>query len=538
MSKKYLSLEETAAALRMKTDEVIRLREKGGLRGFADRGTWKFREDDVQQVARSRQPDSDPDVPILVPDDDLGEEPTIISPKDLLKSSDSEVKLVGGLAGESNIQSLGPMDSDSDVKLVGEPSKQALSDSDVKLAGDSSAASMGSDIRMVEKVSGSDVRPFVLEPESGLNLGKPAKKPAVDLGQLDSDSDVALVGKAKLDSDSDVALVGGKTDQISLGPIGGMGSDSDVRLVADPPKKSGSDSDVKLVESKKKDKGSDSDVALLSDDDQSIALDFTPDEGDSASVLSDESGIKLTGDSSGMLLKSESSIKLKKGTQESDEGITLDISSGSGISLEGAADSGISLESVADSGISLEGDRFSGTMPMMNAVREKDDETAFEIPAVKDDSAFELEGTGSDDETAVFDLEEAEKGLDDGVFDLDDAETEETSTVDADEDELDVSDDVLGEDDELDEMDVFDADEDAFDEGMSPAGQKFASPVGAAAVEHEWGGGIFAGLLVSTVMLVLVGMVMFDLVHTIWAWNEPTPVSSMLLDTLGGLYKK
>jgi len=36
-SKKYLSLEEAASLLKVKTEELIRLREKGDIRGFADR---------------------------------------------------------------------------------------------------------------------------------------------------------------------------------------------------------------------------------------------------------------------------------------------------------------------------------------------------------------------------------------------------------------------------------------------------------------------------------------------------------------------
>ena len=38
--KKYLSLEEAAKLLKLQPEELIRLREKGDVRGFADRGTW------------------------------------------------------------------------------------------------------------------------------------------------------------------------------------------------------------------------------------------------------------------------------------------------------------------------------------------------------------------------------------------------------------------------------------------------------------------------------------------------------------------
>ena len=136
MSKKYLSLEETAVALGVSRDELIRMREKGDIRGFADRGTWKFREEDVQQVRRSRQADSDPDVPMFIDEgddsaimigDEVSEQPTIITKgHDPLSSSDSEVKLMGtiaedipvGMSSETEVRPVS-LDSDSDVKLMG-----------------------------------------------------------------------------------------------------------------------------------------------------------------------------------------------------------------------------------------------------------------------------------------------------------------------------------------------------------------------------------------------------------------------------------
>jgi excisionase family DNA binding protein len=516
MSKKYLSLEETAQALGVSRDELIRMREKGQIRGFADRGTWKFREEDVLQVRRSRQADSDPEVPLLVEDDsaimggdEVAEEPTIITKGgDPLSTSDSEVKLMGSVSLDV------PEDSDSDVKLVGDLD-------DVISAG---------------KESLSDVKPL-LDDDFPMSPG------------MGSESDVRIVSLGDMDSDSDVALVSESSGELNLGPLDDkLGSDSDVRLVADAPAKKGSDSDVKLLKPGKNQRTSDSDVALLRDDDDAIALDFTPSDDAGASVLSDESGLAISGDDSALLLRSESGISLE-GPSDSgvgmkaagDESITLDIAGDSGISLE-TGDSGISLESVADSGISLEDSGgFAGTVPMMKVTPADEDETAFEIPALKDDdSAFELsaKGGGSDQETAVFDLAGAEENLDDAVFDLDEEGAAEGGEDATDfEDDLEVAEDVLGEDDELDELDVFDADDDAFDEGSSTGGQKFASPVGAVAVEHDWGAGTFVGLLISTAMLAVVGIVMFDLIHNMWAFQQPTAASSTLLDSLGGLYK-
>ena len=138
------------------------------------------------------------------------------------------------------------------------------------------------------------------------------------------------------------------------------------------PSDEATDQDVVLDESE----GRDSDVALLGDD-ESLALDADGDDNEQASVLADESGISLTGDSS-LMLASESGISLE-GPSDSgialdageDEGITLALDNDSGISLS-SGDSGISLEAAGDSGISLDDDSHSGTIPMMDAVGEED----------------------------------------------------------------------------------------------------------------------------------------------------------------------
>ena len=121
--KKYLSLEETAQRLSISTEELMRMREKSEIRGFADRGTWKFRVEDVDEVVRSRQADSSPDVPLLDEDEDLGEQPTVIrKSEDVQATSDSDVKIVSDKVALDS--------SDSDVKLVGD------SDSEVVLGDD------------------------------------------------------------------------------------------------------------------------------------------------------------------------------------------------------------------------------------------------------------------------------------------------------------------------------------------------------------------------------------------------------------------
>ncbi|MCA8998475.1 MAG: hypothetical protein KDA80_15865, partial [Planctomycetaceae bacterium] len=321
----------------------------------------------------------------------------------------------------------------------------------------------------------------------------------------------------------------------------GDDSASDVQLIADDGRGPADDesTEMPLVSGA-------SDVSLLSDDEQAMAIDFD-DEGDSpgsGSVLSDESGISLGGDSS-LLLGGESGISLEGPADsgialdaDGDEGITLAMDDDSGISLD-AGDSGISLESIGDSGISLESDEQSGTIPMMD-ISDGDEppETQFEIPSLQDDdeSSYELQDDG---DTGVFEVagsldDTGENELDDAVFDLDEGEDAYGGMDDAfDTDDGDFEDDAFAADDDLD---VFDADDDMF--GDVDEEESFVGGGGGMAMsQQEWGAGTFAGLTIATLCLLLCGAVMIDLVKNTATAAQPNPISGMVLDMLGGLYK-
>jgi hypothetical protein len=257
-------------------------------------------------------------------------------------------------------------------------------------------------------------------------------------------------------------------------------------------------------------------------------------------MLATESGFTLEG-------PSDSGIAL---SADSDEGITLDSGSqDSGISLEDAdsgislslGESGISLEAVADSGISLEDDEdFGGTLPMMAVPKDENvSETKFEIPAMQDDSAFELRLKGDGDTgeaTQLLNLDDSgEATIDDAVFDVDDDDAD--LGMQSEDDDLEVSDDAFADDDDdLEEMEVFGADDDAFadDEGGAARPMRGGMAVG---YEPEWSMGTVATLGFSTVVLSLCMFLMFDLVKTMWVSQPGTPVASALLESLGGMFK-
>ncbi|WP_417850381.1 hypothetical protein [Thalassoglobus sp.] len=497
MSKKYLSLEEAASLLNIPTLELMRMRELGEIRGFADRGNWKFKVDDVEALARTRMVDSNPEVPLLADDDlgdDVGEQPTIIS-KGVEESdsvlddtddqldfadSDSDVRLVGGADLSLN-------DSDSDVKLVGLDSSSDLPTDQAATSPEFDAAKSDSDVRLAAD-SDSDVR----------------------LTSGDSDSDVSLM-------DSETITAFGKGDLLD-----DSGSDSDVQLVS-------ADDDA-------------SDVTLMSGDaQQAVPIDLSDDD---QSVLNDESGISLAGDSS-LMLGGESGISLEGPTDsgielssdDDDEGITLDLGDDdSGISLE-MDESGISLEADDDqSGISLENDdEYSGTIPMMDAVSDDSvPETQFEIPPLGDDESdvFSIAGT---DETGVLDMSDLEdSSVGDAVFDLDEDEVDEFAASDVfDDDDMDIEDDAFDDDDDLD---VFDADDDVFDDDEVDPAYSGRMGGGMAMADADWGTGTFVGLALSSVLLLVCGAVMFDLIGNMTTASSPNPLSSAILNALGGLY--
>jgi len=516
--KKYLSLEEAAEVLKMKPDELIRQREKGEIRGFADRGTWKFKAEDVEEFARRRRPDSDPDVAILDDDqDELGRQATVIQ-KGRGSTSDSDVRLVlddglkGGLAGSSGeLPVVDPSKSDSDVKLISEPRIEQDSDSDVKLINPILRSDSDSDVKLVEpkrRLSDSDS----------------------DVRLAQSDSDVKIVPQR--DSDSDVQLI----QPSARSGLSGPGSDSDVALLPSQP--------------------GDGDGASLFDDDPGITL-----PGDSGIVLGADSGIQLAGDS-GIRLAGDSSVQLQ---QPADSGILLEgdsaitLADDSGMKLRGGSSKNIKGGSSKNlTGRRKPADDLDQTAPMMLSqdADSHDDLNATAPMLLQDDlnTGMDVPLLSSEDDDAettsviMFDDDDADqssatvvkkgrKPVDD-MFDLgDDAESDEF----ADDDELEVSDEVLGEDDELEDLDAFDSDDDEFDESFESGASRIGFTGGAGKIaapqEAEWGAGFFLGLLASTAILLVGATISADLLRTTWAGNK-TVYDGGLVGMVGDLFKQ
>ena len=273
---------------------------------------------------------------------------------------------------------------------------------------------------------------------------------------------------------------------------------------------------------------------------------------------------------SGITLQSlaDSGISLEK----ADSGISLAGPMDSGIALD--ADSGIALEK-EDSGIALEGesgirladsgklgkkkDKKKKSEPDRTAPLKLDDEeedsTQVEVPTLDDDEegSYSLEGGKGDDKTNVVlfaeDDDEApaapargKKGRPDDSFALQESGVEFAEAEDfSDDADLEVAEDVLTEEGDLDEIDVFEPAEEDFDStAQSGESHSEIAPAitlrSAAPVETPWDGLTFAGLIVSSVFLLLAGTVMFDLVRTMWYWDQNVVVGGALLEWVKGMF--
>jgi excisionase family DNA binding protein len=601
MAKKYLTLEEAAHQLGMAPDELVRFRERGEIRGFADRGTWKFKSEDVEEFARSRDADSSPEVPILddAPKPKVGATDSGIrrggGSGRFNKTSDSDVRLLldetlvpGSKDSDPEVVLSQLGTSDSDVRLVEDVGGlvDSGSDSDVKLIstsstemdlqdGGSSSDASDSDVQLVGTTSAEIAVPKGTGSSSGSGSSADASDSDVQLVAADSDSDVRLAKPADKGkpngsrSDSDVRLVG--TDDLAT-----VGSESDIRL------SSGSGSSVDIgggsgSSSNKGMSGTSSIVLTDSGSDDSSTDESSVLLGDSGIALDTGSAMKVGAGSSadsGITLQSlaDSGISLEK----ADSGISLAGPMDSGIALD--ADSGIALEK-EDSGIALEGEsgirladsgakkdkkkdkgpkKKDGDRTAQLKLDEEEDSTQVEVPTLddEDEGSYSLEGGKGDDKTNVVlfaeDDDEAaapaapargKKGRPDDSFALQESGVEFAEAEDfSDDADLEVAEDVLTEEgDDMDEIDVFEPAEEDFDStAQSGESHSEIAPAialrTAAPVEAPWDGLTFAGLCVSSVFLSLAGVVMFDLVRTMWYWDQNVVVGQTLLDWVKGIF--
>ena len=412
----YYTLEEAAKVLGMKPDELKAMAQRNEIRSFQDRGTWRFRIPDIQELARERGVGSDTDFimshsPKPRSGDSKSPKPTpeIFAFADESGSDDivdvgTELVMPGSKKGGSKKPAspspkAGKHGSDSDVRLVHDESDEMAvggpeiklspgSDSDVKLVRDDS------DVKM----AATPKAPRPAPPKSG-----PARKQDSPKPPIDSDSDVRIVGvsgpksgparkqdspRMPAESDSDVKIVGTSSVELDLGATPPKTtSDSDIRLEAGRRDASGDspmglteeidlDAELKKHEAAQKAKAEakmkrKSDAPRVDETSPFELSDAGPSPGVPARgqrtsdielrPKPDSSDMELTAppaDSSDFELTIQGSSPLEGDSdftlQTSDESdMTIDLGSLEGNELKGPS-SGISLGNPKDAGISLE----------------------------------------------------------------------------------------------------------------------------------------------------------------------------------------
>ena len=553
-AKKYLSLDEAAEVLAMPSAQLNKLRENGALRGFADRGTWKFKTGDIEEFARSRQVSSDPDVPLLddddfgnadepgggssitlpafgaggdaggqsiefnldQPDDALADEPTQV--RGAGSESDSDVRLAVddavGSAGEGSAIDLS--DSDSDVRLVGDASSAAVaggttSDSDVRLIADEPSA--------VSLDSGSD-SDVALVPGGGSSVAGSgiALDSAVGGSVLDDDQPGggAEDSQLTLGEDSGIALSGPLDSGVSLGDDSGLAlaDDSDAAGVT-----AGDDVSSIIL-------GDDSGIALAGDSSAATygTDDLEGEDGSSIILLGDDSGLALSGDSGSAAAPPDSADEISGAFTDSgiaDSGIALDFLNEDDDgpsptkSLVAAAGVGAAVGAATEADMAAaESDTF--------AVAADDEKGGADTSVIlfeddDDDDFGEAPAGAAGDNTSQFELEEDFDDFGDG--------SGETDAVSA---------EILADDD--DDLDVFEAGDDDFEDDFQSGGShaEFA-PMGVAAraPEAEFDPVTVSLLGVGTLLMLLVGVLAFDLVRSMWGYNVPNVFSETILNTIG-----
>ncbi|HZV04133.1 MAG TPA: helix-turn-helix domain-containing protein [Gemmataceae bacterium] len=406
----YYTLEQAAQILRINPDQLKEMARKKEIRAFQDRSGWRFRAQEIDELARSKGYGSDPELP-------LGE-------------------AAKGKAGDSGNEvfnfSLGADDSD-DVGLGKEPTRSGMRKTSSSKSPPPKASS-DSDVRLV--LEGGDVNFAV---DSGTSKGPGSKAPVSPPPKVGSSSktrkgppiqDDSGVRIVPLDqpSDSDVKIVPASPPH-----------DSDVPAASKHPAKKKSDSDIRIEELHR---GGKADQMVTEEIDldaeqrkaeaaQAKATRHRPKPG-SSPVLPTTSPFELsesdlditrpaasaapageqadsdTDSSSDFELKpmTDSSSPLELGSDEipvrmGDDEVNLGEMTG------GKGASGISLQDPADSGISLEPEP-SGELEATTASSRTPQPTPASKPELDSSSDFELNveegGSSSTDSSSDFEL--------------------------------------------------------------------------------------------------------------------------------------
>lgn len=521
------TLEEAAQRLGVTPEEMKRrLKEDWKtLRSFRDGPTMRFRAPDIDELARSLGAASDPGLPLAPmgqgeePGSDDFKLPQISQPtpdQPLVFDSSADEDIFS-LSAEEPPPAAKAAKGDSDVRLEAEKPKAPKGDSDVRLEGGKGKAAKGqtADPAAIptEEISLDVSGPGSAVIKGGSSAKLSAPKSSSKLTGPDSGKSLSSPGtgtgdssefELSLDADSDdfdLQLNTDSSDEVELGAMPkdkGKGRPGESGILSRNPNDSGPSLENKKKPAAEKPKAEPAAIERDSDDFE-LSL-------DAESSSSDSSISPISGPKSGKLPVTSDS--------DSEFELTLDDSSASGSSLEHAA-----MEGEEEA----KGDIF---------------ETDFEIPPMADDSGSEAVALESDTDIEKSDFDLA---LDDSDVI---AEEETGSEVVAIDDDGGV---VLEEATDTGDVDLADSESDADASSVSGTmrrlkptpGEEDEEAVVPAGVARRvpWGPVPVLLLFPAFLILILGGLTAYDLLHTMWGYQQPRKPSATIVQAIAEQFK-
>lgn len=241
MAQKFYNVEKAAELLGVTPDEINQMRERQELHGYRDGADWKFKAEEVEQLAQQAAPPTDEQSDVLLSEvelgqSDIGSSGTVIGPPPMEEGEPKESGVDSAVTGFENLD-MALEDSQADMALEpSTPADSAPADSTVELSGealeDDDLVLGGSDAKSGSG-SGSDI---TIGGDSGISLVDP------------TDSGLSLEEPLDLAGGSEGSLALGDSDLLSLGEsssnaLSDLGADSDFLLTPTDDSGAGEDSE-------------------------------------------------------------------------------------------------------------------------------------------------------------------------------------------------------------------------------------------------------------------------------------------------------
>ena len=552
----YYTLDEAARILGMDPEKLGHMAQRREIRAFADRGTWRFRTQDVEELARRSGLGSDPEL-------QHGEAKGATRPP-VDEVFDFSLTPTDSTEGEHQVV----IDSPSSSKFTSKPAtpvpttSKPGSDSDVHLVFD-----VTDDLIVTND---SDVK---LE-DAGPKSGKPSSSKRIGANPESSSKSGTKKPGSPARSDSGVRLVPMEEDSSLVLPRQPTPSDSDIRLepssgnlgkeAAGARDTSGTTEEINLDEELRKEAAA-AQTKETSGKTKPQEARFPVKQQGPPDKVNPEKGPRTPSPASP---KKGKETQIQSGSDEEVALGAVDVTGGgspSGINLSSPADSGINLGKSGDSSqeslefeLSLEKEATpkptkggskeedssgefeltledSGTLAPLEEDKtqesgEKDIfETDFDMPALDEESGSEavaLEEADTDLESSDFDLSLGEEESGSQVVALEDEEADEAAATVA---RGAPRDDLSLEEDEIGDMDVVEDLEE--EEGVAAPRRAVVT-----AAPAPWGVLPFAVLAPCAIVLFLLCFMSFELLHGMWGYKQASKPTGVLVKAIAKLF--